>query len=288
MIRCTYIVLIQNNEDNILALIESLKNIEGNFRKEFIFVDDGSTDKSLNILKTAVNDLPRTTIITQSNQGPTLSINKAANLATGDYIHFVDGGEILHRDSSSALIEACLNFGLQVAFGKVSNKPLSKNSIKANAQIIDKPIESILLNKEPNNCCIGSSASLVNRDLLNIVGKADSSVYVQNTSLSLRCAKNSKFIYIPACISYIKQKPASEDQRFYSYNKIKSIYNFAKANEEFASKFIPQLLKALSYETASKGDKISYSMRSLASKYLKSHKISAVLEYYKKEVDKLF
>ncbi|MEA0971755.1 Glycosyltransferase family 2 N-terminal domain protein [Candidatus Megaera venefica] len=65
MLRCTYIVLIHNNESNIAKLVDSLKKIVGNFRKEFIFVDDGSTDNSLNLLKAEVNDIPRTTIITQ-------------------------------------------------------------------------------------------------------------------------------------------------------------------------------------------------------------------------------
>ena len=50
MLRCTYIVLICNHESNIPDLVDSLKKISGNFRKEFIFVDDGSVDDSLNIL----------------------------------------------------------------------------------------------------------------------------------------------------------------------------------------------------------------------------------------------
>ena len=38
MLRCTYIVLIHNNESNITKLVDSLKMIAGNFHKEFIFV----------------------------------------------------------------------------------------------------------------------------------------------------------------------------------------------------------------------------------------------------------
>lgn len=91
MPKCTYIVLLNNNDNNIPNLIKSLKNTIGTFTKEFIIIDDGSKDKSLTTVKLAVNDLPRTTIITQQTQGPAISVNKAVNLATGDYIHFVEG-----------------------------------------------------------------------------------------------------------------------------------------------------------------------------------------------------
>jgi glycosyltransferase involved in cell wall biosynthesis len=65
MLRCTYIILIKDNQENIPRLINSLKKTNRNFRKEFIIIDDGSQDNSLNVIKQITNDLPRTTIITQ-------------------------------------------------------------------------------------------------------------------------------------------------------------------------------------------------------------------------------
>ncbi len=288
MLRCTYIVLIHNDEDNILDLVNSLKKIEGKFRKEYIFVDDGSTDESLSLLKLAVNDLPRTTIITQENQGPSISINKASSLATGDYIHFIEGNEILHSESTSILLESCLNLGAQVAIGQVATQAFVEDKITEKARVIDEPIESILLQKSPDICRVGKSGSFVHRDLLDKIGRADSSVYSQNTSLSLRSAKNSKFVYLPADIAYIAKTKPSEDAKFTSYNNLKSIYNFAKSNEEFFSKMVPQLLKSLSREMVGKSDKVGYSMKSFASKYFKTSKLQSVLEAYKKEIDRLF
>ena len=288
MLRCTYIVLIHNDEDNILNLVDSVKKIKGNFRKEFIFVDDGSTDESLKVLKIAVNDLPRTTIITQSNQGSSLSINKALNLVTGDYIHFVEGGEILHPDSTSALLEACLSSEACVAIGSISQEPLKDGGIDNNYFLISKPVESILLGRSPNIGTVGMAGSFVSRDLLDKVGRADCSVYSQSMSLSLRCARNSKFVYVPEDISYILPNKASEDAKFLAYNNLKSVYNFAKFNEEFISKFIPQLFKFLAAQTSSTKEKFTYSMKSITSKYLKSSSLEKVLELYKREIDKLF
>ena len=288
MLRCTYIVLIHNDEDNILDLVNSLKKVDGNFRKEYIFVDDGSTDESLSILKLAVNDLPRTTIITQSNQGPSVSVNKASNLATSDYIHFVEGGEVLHQESTSILLESCLNLGTQVAIGRAAAHAFNEGKIKEKGYLIEKPIESILLWKSPDICRVGQSGTLVSRDLLEKVGKADNSVHSHNMSLSLRCAKNSKFSYIPADISYIANAKSPEDKQFTAYNNLKSIYNFAKTNEEFFSKLIPELLKSLSHQMISRSDQVNYSFKSFTSRYLKTANLRNVLAAYKKEIDRLF
>jgi glycosyltransferase involved in cell wall biosynthesis len=288
MLRCTYIVLIHNDEDNILSLVNSLKKTDGNFRKEYIFVDDGSKDESLSLLKIAVNDLPRTTIITQSNQGPAISINKAVNLTTGDYIHFVEGNEILHPESTAVLLHACVEAGAQVAFGQVSSQPFTEEEIIVSGKIIEKPIESILLQKSPDICLIGKSGTFVHKDLLVKVGLADSSVYSQNMSLSLRCAKSSKFVYVPANISYKTIVKPLEDSKFVAYNNLKSIYNFAKSNEEFFSRLVPELLKYLSFEMVNSSDKMNYAIKSFTSKYFKTSNLHAVFKAYKKELDKLF
>jgi glycosyltransferase involved in cell wall biosynthesis len=287
MLRCTYIVLIHNNESNIPNLIASLKQVEGNLRKEFIFIDDGSTDNSLSVLKLAVNDLPRTTIITQQNQGPSISINKASSLATGDYIHFVEGHEVLHPESTALLIESSLNLGAQVAVGRVSSKVIAEK-IKTVPQLIETPIKTILTNQIASTREIGRSGSLVHRELLDKIDKADSSIYTQNMSLSLRCAKYSKFVYIDANISSASARCDDQSSRFVSYNNLKAIYNFAKANPELFANLTSELLLALSRESIQRGDKINYSIKSLTSKYIKSTSLDVILKSYKKELDRLF
>jgi glycosyltransferase involved in cell wall biosynthesis len=287
MLRCTYIVLIHNNESNIPNLIASLKQVEGNLRKEFIFIDDGSTDNSLSVLKLAVNDLPRTTIITQQNQGPSISINKASSLATGDYIHFVEGNEVLHPDSTALLIESSLSLGTQVAVGRVSSKLIAEK-INAVPQLIEIPIKTILTNQIASTREIGRSGSLVHRELLDKIDKADSSIYTQNMSLSLRCAKYSKFVYINTDVSSASARCDDQSSRFVSYNNLRAIYNFAKANPELFANLTSELLLALSRESIQRGDKINYSIKSITSKYIKSTSLDAILKFYKKELDRLF
>lgn len=293
MLRCSYIILIHNNQENITKLIESLKKITGNFYKEFIFIDDGSTDNSLKILKSVVADIPRTTIITQERQGPTISINKAVSLATGEYIQFVSGGEILHPDSTSILIDACINRGTDVAVGLVSSQEITtdKDNVdnpRDSVKLISNPIEEILGGKLSSIANIGKSASTVRRDLLEKIEKADNSIYTQNMSLSLRCAKYSKFAYINEYIVSLPKVEEEFDPRFIKYNNLKSIYNFAKENPEIFSKLIPELLKVLGRESSGRFNKINYAMKAVTAKYVKSSSLNQVLELYKQELDKLF
>ena len=287
MLRCTYIVLIHNNESNIPKLIASLKQVEGNIRKEFIFVDDGSTDDSLNVLKLAVNDLPRTTILTQQNQGPSISINKASSLATGDYIHFVEGNEVLHPGSTKLLIESSLKLGAQVAVGRVSST-IKVDKINVAPKLIETPIKAILTNQIPSIREIGRAGSLVHRELLDKIDKADSSIYTQYMSLSLRCAKYSKFVYINADISSILARGDDQSNRFVSYNTLRAIYNFVKVNPELFANLTSELLLSLSRESIQRGDKMHYSIKSITSKYIKSISLDSILKAYKKELDRLF
>ena len=60
---------------------------------ELICVDDGSTDSSLNILRSYSD--PRLIILTQENQGAGVARNNAISVAKGDYIMFLDSDDCM-------------------------------------------------------------------------------------------------------------------------------------------------------------------------------------------------
>lgn len=287
MLRCTYIILIYNNISNISSLVSSLKNIEGNLRREFIFIDDGSSDGSLPLLKECTKDLPRTTIITQQTQGPSISINKALSLATGDYIHFVEGEEILRPESTSLLIDLSLKFDTQVAIGSLSSHIVSKEE-NSKKNLIEQPMKEILSNKMSIASGVGKSGSLVHKNLIDKVNKSDSSVYTHYMSLSLRCAQYSKFIHTMTDVSYMPEDRRHDCDKFTSYNNLRAIYNFAQDNQDLFVNLTSELLSYLSSEVSKSRDKINYSIKSIFSKYIKGVSLDTVLKLYKQELDRLF
>jgi len=288
MLRCTYIILIHNNEGNIPRLVDSLKKIRGEFIKEFIIVDDGSTDKSLSVLKSSLRDFPRTTILTQEESGSTVSINKAISLATGDYVHFVEGMEIVHPDSSARMMEACKSLGAGVALGQVRDKQYFAEEEIPEPQLLQMPIIRVLLGDYIEARHIGRSGSLVSLDLLTKVDKADTNIYTHHMSLSLRCAKYSNFAFLASPVSLRQEFCSQEKDKFCTYNNLKSIHNFASENHTFLSELRSDLLKALSFEAPDKLARLKYSTYSLLSKYVNHPDIAQVLGFYNYELNKLF
>lgn len=51
MIDISYVITVYNKAPFLEAMLLSLGNQSGDFSREFIFVDDGSTDKSVEIIR---------------------------------------------------------------------------------------------------------------------------------------------------------------------------------------------------------------------------------------------
>lgn len=84
---------------------ECLDSIVGQTLKEIeiICVDDGSTDHSLDILKEYGEKDSRIFVMTQENRGASSARNHGVDLASGEYLYFMDGDDILEKDALEKL-----------------------------------------------------------------------------------------------------------------------------------------------------------------------------------------
>ena len=67
-------------------------------------INDGSTDRSLEILKKYQAKEPRLQVIAQENKGVSAARNLGLENAQGDYITFVDADDTLPNDAFSEII----------------------------------------------------------------------------------------------------------------------------------------------------------------------------------------
>lgn len=79
---------------------QSLKNIE------MIFINDGSSDKSLDMLKRHAKNDSRIKIIDQKNSGPSLARNKGLDIAQGEYISFIDSDDWIDKNMFEEMYKA--------------------------------------------------------------------------------------------------------------------------------------------------------------------------------------
>lgn len=73
---------------------------------EVIVVDDGSKDRSIEIVRSIVADIPYFSIITQENQGLSMARNNGLEVAKGDYVWFVDSDDIIPIGIVNRIIKA--------------------------------------------------------------------------------------------------------------------------------------------------------------------------------------
>ena len=103
--KISIIVPVYNVAGYLKESIESI--IKQTYKKlEIILVDDGSTDQSGTICDQYARTDDRIVVIHQKNQGISASRNVALELATGDYIGFVDSDDVIHPQMYQWLTEA--------------------------------------------------------------------------------------------------------------------------------------------------------------------------------------
>lgn len=229
MTTISFIVTIYNKSPCIRELVQGLKNQVGDFNREFIFINDGSTDNSLDILYEEVKHLKNFQIISRENQGISRAINLGLSHATGDYVKLVDGDDYLVEDATLTLLQAIRQTGKSVSKGYFSNMPSAeKRFYDGKVTILDNTLKKAL-----KSLRIGSSTSLIETALLKQVGGCDDKIFVQDYSLALRLAFYTDFAVVNKLIAY----NIDRSQERSSSNKLREHRDMAIARYHFVKEY---------------------------------------------------
>lgn len=292
----TYLILLHNNSENLHLLTESMKQVTCPLRKEYIIIDDASTDNTKSLAQNLFSSFPRTTIISNEQySGPALSINSTMRLIQGEYIHFVFGGETLDPTSTQRLLNGCAALGTELAFGlkgKIDSAGSKHKSIHETGDIIlvETPIKAVLEDKIADIDTIGYSGTLMSSRLLQKIAGTDISLFLHNMSLTLRAGKYSKFAAIKETLYYeLEDKKPGYDKRFENLENLYATSNFIEAHPEIAEHYIPEIYRAL-WALLWKLDKYNIKTipKYLLSRYLSRNlELSELIQLYRNYIDKL-
>ena len=106
MVKVSFVCPIYNKSSYIKKVLTSIRQQNGSYEKEYIFINDGSEDSSLSKLEKFTNKWSNVQILTQSNLGPANATQRGIDLSTGDYIKLVGGDDIMSNDCTSILLTA--------------------------------------------------------------------------------------------------------------------------------------------------------------------------------------
>lgn len=113
------IIPVYNAQKYIRECLESIKN-QSYKELEVVIVNDGSNDGSEQIIQ-QYNDCLDLVYYRQSNQGVSAARNKGLELATGDWVFFLDADDYLAPDTMKMMIEFaaenCIVLGQVVSGG---------------------------------------------------------------------------------------------------------------------------------------------------------------------------
>ena len=106
MEKVSIVIPMFNAESYIERCLDSLIN-QSYLNIEIVVVDDGSTDKSKEIVKDMVERRGNIVLKATSNGGASRARNLGMEICSGEYIMFVDADDYVHRDMVNEFMKAC-------------------------------------------------------------------------------------------------------------------------------------------------------------------------------------
>jgi len=155
------IIPVYNTEKYLEKCVKSL--LDQTFTNcEFIFVNDGSTDRSQIILEDFKKKDNRIVLINQKNQGVSTARNTGISIAKGKYIGFVDADDYVAVDFFNQLLESAIQTNSQIVISGF-------NTVINGKFIVSQPIFETHKQFQSNDIKQNILPFFIEQDLMNTV-----------------------------------------------------------------------------------------------------------------------
>lgn len=256
MVKISYICPIYNKVKYLKKVLASIKNQQGEFSKEFIFINDGSTDGSLELLKNQTLNWKNILIINQINQGPAIATQNGIKRAKGEYIKLVGGDDIMAPHCSELLLKTILKKNSVAAFSayklldNYSEIIFDKKDIK-NFRVLKNPLFQTV-----KSSFSGTTPNLYCNKSIKKSGGCNNKIFVEDFSLVLGLSNFGSFSFIDNVTSYGPSNDANrimigqKVQLIHDYNA--ALFYFFKSNTEICN----EILKVACVKSLGRSDKL--------------------------------
>ena len=186
---------VYNKEFYLPSVITALLGQTGLKNPEFIFVDDVSSDNSVEIIRRMTEGVKNVTIVTNPyNRGISARINQGIALAKGKWTRMLDSDDIFPLDSTAKMLAVAGETGAEMIYGcftKTGKDPKELENCRLEEfdyQYVPDAMSGVL------NGRFTRMGQLIKTDVLQKAGGADERAFIQDESIPLRAALYAKGI----------------------------------------------------------------------------------------------
>lgn len=115
--KLSIIIPVYNEENHIEKIIPQVQKAPIKIKSEIIIVDDGSTDKTVNILKKYAGQRNLKIVLQPKNRGKGAAIREGLKYVTGDFILIQDADDEYSVSDYPKILEPMLNHKADVVYG---------------------------------------------------------------------------------------------------------------------------------------------------------------------------
>ncbi|MBM3534888.1 MAG: glycosyltransferase [Alphaproteobacteria bacterium] len=187
----SFVCTVYNKAGYLPGVIDALARQVPDRPRQFIFIDDGSSDASASVVEQATASWPDMVLVRQSNGGPTAATNAGIALARNTYLKLLGSDDLLAPFCTRVLIETLERTGADAVFSRQDyyhdlrdvafvEKPVAP-------RVPDDPLADVIA-----RTVSGTSQTLYRLDAVRRAGACDPGVFAEDFSLALRVASRGR------------------------------------------------------------------------------------------------
>lgn len=201
-----------NVEKYINKCIDSILTQKTKYNYRIIVIDDGSSDKTYEILKSYNNKL---VVIHQENKGISISRNKGLDIINSRYVMFVDSDDYLEEDSIDYLLDLAIKNNYDIVEG-------AYQEVNSNNKIIRK-VQRIESNNK-NDLLGFPCLKIIKSDIFNNV-RFPNYLFEDSIMRQIIYEKVNKVFIVNKCIyNYRQYNNQSLHHQKKNYRMLESLY----------------------------------------------------------------
>lgn len=225
----SFITTVYNKTAFLPRVVDALARQSGPFVREFVFVDDGSTDGSASLIAQLTEGWrDPVVILRQPNRGASAATNAGVARASQPWLKLVDGDDLLVPGATAWLLDAATAQRQDFAYGELGKYPMDDPAPLAR-EFAAPPssAETDGLARFIEKCPCNSSTMLVGAARYRAAGGCDERLVSPDLALFLRLFARGGAAHLAGPVALIPdQAPGrlSEQRRRSPYESVLALY----------------------------------------------------------------